>query len=100
MCYRVMLVLIVTTCSGVAQEGTGEIHGSVDRPLAERCILFGSGGAPMLPTAYNNNAQFIQTRDYVVIVNEMVHDARVISLDGRPPLPSNVRRSLPAGDHA
>jgi len=48
----------------------------------------------MLPTAYNNNAQFFQTRDYVVIVNEMVHDARVISLDGRPPLPSSVRQWL------
>jgi hypothetical protein len=68
--------------------------GPEDRPLAERCILFGSGGAPMLPTAYNNNAQFFQTRDYVVIINEMVHDARVISLDGRPPLPSNVRQWL------
>ena len=68
--------------------------GPEDRPLGERCILFGGGGAPMLPTAYNNNAQFFQTRDYVVIVNEMVHDARVISLDGRPPLPSNVRQWL------
>ncbi|HVG54675.1 MAG TPA: hypothetical protein VM846_09610, partial [Vicinamibacterales bacterium] len=56
--------------------------GPEDRPLAERCILFGGGGAPMLPTAYNNNAQFFQTRDHVVIVNEMVHDARVIRLDG------------------
>jgi hypothetical protein len=48
----------------------------------------------MLPTAYNNNAQFFQTRDHVVIINEMVHDARVISLDGRPPLPSGVRQWL------
>ena len=48
----------------------------------------------MLPTAYNNNAQFFQTRDHVVIVNEMVHDARIISLDGRPPLPGNVRQWL------
>jgi hypothetical protein len=68
--------------------------GPEDRPLAERCILFGSGGAPMLPTAYNNNAQFFQTRDHVVIINEMVHDARVISLDGRPPLPGGVRQWL------
>jgi hypothetical protein len=68
--------------------------GPEDRPLAERCILFGNGGAPMLPTAYNNNAQFFQTRDYVVIINEMVHDARVIPLDGRPRLPGNVRQWL------
>jgi hypothetical protein len=65
--------------------------GPEDRPLAERCILFGNGGAPMLPTAYNNNAQLFQTRDHVVIVNEMVHDVRIIPLDGRPPLNKNVR---------
>jgi hypothetical protein len=68
--------------------------GPEDRPLAERCILFGSGGAPMLPTAYNNNAQFFQTRDHVVIINEMVHDARVVALDGRPPLHNGVRQWL------
>ena len=68
--------------------------GPEDRPLAERCILFGNGGAPMLPTAYNNNAQFFQTRDHVVIVNEMVHDVRIIPLDGRPALNKNVRQWL------
>ena len=68
--------------------------GPEDRPLARALHSFGGGGAPMLPTAYNNNAQFFQTRDYVVIVNEMVHDARIIPLDGRPPLPSNVRQWL------
>jgi hypothetical protein len=68
--------------------------GPEDRPLAERCILFGNGGAPMLPTAYNNNAQFFQTRDHVVIVNEMVHDARIIPLTARPPLPDGVRQWL------
>ena len=68
--------------------------GPEDRPLGERCILLGAGGAPMLPTAYNNNAQFFQTRDHVVIINEMVHDARVIALDGRAPLPGNVRQLL------
>jgi hypothetical protein len=68
--------------------------GPEDRPLMERCILFGAGGAPMLPTAYNNNAQFIQTRDQMVIVNEMVHEVRIIALDGRPRLPGNVRQWL------
>src|SRR5262245_10543971 len=68
--------------------------GPEDRPLAERCILLGSGGAPMVPTFYNNNAQFFQTRDYVVIVNEMIHDARIIPLNDRPTLPQNVRQWL------
>jgi hypothetical protein len=38
----------------------------------------------MMPSGYNNNFQLVQTRDYVVILNEMVHDARVIPLDRRP----------------
>jgi hypothetical protein len=41
----------------------------------------------MAPSAYNNNMQIVQTRDYVVIVNEMVHEARVVPLDGRPRQP-------------
>lgn len=56
--------------------------GPEGRTLAERCLLsFGShSGPPMLPVMYNNNYQFIQTADYVVIVAEMVHDARIIRL--------------------
>jgi hypothetical protein len=38
----------------------------------------------MLPGVYNNNVQFVQTPTYVVIVNEMIHDARVVPMDGRP----------------
>jgi hypothetical protein len=68
--------------------------GPEDRPLAERCILLGSGGAPMLPTAYNNNAQIFQSRDHVAIVNEMIHDVRIIPIGERPPLPGNVRQWL------
>ena len=53
------------------------------RPLAERCLLtFGSGsGPPMLPILYNNNYQIVQTADHVVILVEMVHDARIIPID-------------------
>ena len=46
----------------------------------------------MLPGPYNNNFQIVQTRDHVVILNEMIHDARVIPLDGSPHLPDNIRR--------
>ena len=38
----------------------------------------------MTPSAYNNNVQLFQTPDYVVILNEMIHDARIVRLDGRP----------------
>ena len=47
-----------------------------DRPLGERCILWGVAGPPMMPGPYNNNMQLFQTRDYVVISNEMIHEHR------------------------
>jgi hypothetical protein len=55
-----------------------------DRPLQERCIVGLNAGPPMHPGAYNNNFQLFQTPQYVVILNEMVHDARIVPLDGRP----------------
>src|SRR5437867_5849468 len=66
--------------------------GPEDRPLQERCIFW--VGAPMAPTAYNNNVQVVQTRDHVVLLNEMIHDARIVALDGRPPLPKDVRQLM------
>ncbi|MEZ5492018.1 MAG: hypothetical protein R3F50_17165 [Gammaproteobacteria bacterium] len=67
----------------------GRSDGPEGRPLAERCLLsFGShSGPPMLPVMYNNNYQFIQTDDYVVILAEMVHDARIVRLDGSELMP-------------
>jgi hypothetical protein len=66
------------------------------RPLAERCLLsFGSSsGPPMLPVLYNNHYQIVQTPTAVMIEVEMVHDVRVIHLDGRPHLPKSIRRWL------
>jgi hypothetical protein len=63
------------------------------RPLGERCLLgFGStSGPPALPVLYNNFKQIVQTRDHVMILNEMVHDARVIPLN-RPHGPSHIRK--------
>jgi hypothetical protein len=54
-----------------------------DRPLQERCIVGLNAGPPMHPGAYNNNFQLFQAPQYVVILNEMVHDARIVPLDGR-----------------
>lgn len=61
------------------------------RPLGERCVVgFGStGGPPKLPVLYNNNTQIVQTEDYVVLLAEMNHDARVIRLNAEhaePPM--------------
>jgi hypothetical protein len=44
----------------------------------------------MLPGPYNNDVQFLQTRDYVVMLNEMIHDVRLVPLDGRPRLGQNI----------
>jgi len=63
-----------------------------DRPLPERCILGFNAGPPMLPGAYNNNFQLFQSAGYVVIHTEMVHDARLVPLDGRPH--GNIRQWL------
>ena len=53
------------------------------RPLAERCLLgFSStGGPPMLPGLYNNLKRIVQTDDHVMILAEMVHDARIVRLN-------------------
>ena len=57
-----------------------------------RCITGFNQGPPMTPSAYNNNMQLFQTEDHVVILNEMVHDARIVPLDGRPQLPADLRQ--------
>jgi hypothetical protein len=62
-----------------------------DLPLAERCIMGFNSGPPMVPGPYNNLVQIFQSPGYVVIVNEMVHDARIVPLDGRPPLGEALR---------
>ena len=67
-----------------ARRGHGPADSWEDRSLSERCIWFGSAGPPMLPGPYNNNVQLVQTREYVAILNEMIHDLRIIPMGGRP----------------
>jgi hypothetical protein len=55
-----------------------------DRPLGERCLLGSNAGPPITPGPYNNNVQIFQTPGYVVILNEMIHSARIVPLDGKP----------------
>jgi hypothetical protein len=76
-----------------ARKARGPADFPEDRNLWERCI---TRGVPtvMLPQVYNNNYQVYQTPGYVVIVAEMIHDARIIPLDGRPHLPGHVRQWL------
>ena len=58
----------------------------VDLSNADRCIMGFNAGPPILPGGYNQNMQLFQTPDHVVVLNEMVHNARVIPLDGGPGL--------------
>ena len=66
-----------------ARRAHGPADGPEDRALNERCLNWAVAGPPMLPGVYNNNLQIIQTRDYVVLVSEMIHDARIVPMDGR-----------------
>ena len=63
-----------------------------DTGLQDQCLAFATAGPPMLPYSYNSNYQIVQTRDAVVVHVEMIHDARIIHMDGRPHLPSTIRR--------
>jgi hypothetical protein len=67
----------------------GRADGPEDRPLSERCISY---GAPRTGTGYNSYQQIIQSPESVVIVQEMIHDARLVPMDGRPHLPQTVRQ--------
>jgi hypothetical protein len=75
----------------VRSAGTGADRPE-DRGLAERCLVGFNSGPPMMPSGYNNNMQLFQTPDNIVIVNEMVHDIRVIPFDARPHLPETLRQ--------
>ena len=76
-----------------ARKRMGRPHDAVQNlPLSERCIIMTRPGPPMLPQVYNNNYQIVQTPGYVLILAEMIHDARIIPLRGLAPLPSNARQ--------
>ena len=74
----------------VAERRGRPAYGPEDRSMGERCILGFNAGPPMEPRAYNNHAQLFQTPGHVVILNEMVNDARIVPIDGRGHLPNDV----------
>jgi hypothetical protein len=67
----------------------GRRNGPEDLPLTERCITY---GAPRLQAGYNSYLQIIQSPDVVALQQEMIHDSRLVPMDGRPHLPSSVRQ--------
>ena len=66
--------------------------GAEDTGLQDQCLAFATAGPPMLPYSYNSNYRIVETRGALVVHVEMIHDARIIYLDGRPHLPSSIRR--------
>jgi hypothetical protein len=68
-----------------------EFDGPENRGIQENCIVWGNEGPPMLPPGYNSYLQIVQAPGYVAILQEMIHDARIIPLDDRPHLPQNIR---------
>ena len=66
------------------QSRNSPAYGPEDLGIGERCLLGFSSGPPITPSAYNNNLMVFQTPEHVVLVTEMVHEARVVPLDGRP----------------
>jgi len=71
-----------------------EFDGPESRGIQENCIVWGNEGPPMMPPGYNSYLQIVQAPGYVAILQEMIHDARVIPLDGRPHAPQGIRRWL------
>ena len=61
-----------------------------DRPLAERCLIY--RGVPAFPTGYNNNYHIVQAPGYVAILNEMIHDVRIIPLSDPPFIDGSIRQ--------
>ncbi|HYB94205.1 MAG TPA: hypothetical protein VEC39_04480 [Vicinamibacterales bacterium] len=65
-----------------------------DLGLQDQCLAFLTAGPPMLPYSYNSNYQIVQTDTAILIHAEMIHDARIIHMDGRPHAPANLRSWL------
>jgi hypothetical protein len=60
--------------------------------LDDRCVIMRGPGPPLMDAGYNSNYQIVQAPGYVMILTEMIHDARIIPLDSRPQPPQNIRQ--------
>jgi hypothetical protein len=74
------------------QLGRPRADSYTDRSVSDRCLLGFNAGPPMTPGAYNNNVHIFQSARDVAFLTEMVHDVRIVPLDGRPHLPSHLRQ--------
>ena len=70
----------------------GRWDAAENNQLDDRCIIMRGAGPPMMNAGYNANYHIVQNRDYVMILVEMIHDARIIPLDGRGAPPERARQ--------
>jgi hypothetical protein len=76
-----------------ARRAMGAVYDRVENmPINARCLVMAGSGPPMQNTGYNNNYQIVQSPGYVMILVEMIHDARIIPLDGREQPSRNIRQ--------
>ena len=76
-----------------ARKALGGQYDAVENmPIGSRCIVMAGAGPPMMNAGYNANYQIVQAPGYVMILTEMIHDVRVIPLDGRPQPHQKVRQ--------
>ena len=80
-----------TTKNEIRRAAARLAEGVEVRPLSERCIMGFNSGPPMTPSAYNNNVQIVQTENYVLLHNEMVHNIRPVRMNasGHRQVPRN-----------
>jgi hypothetical protein len=76
-----------------ARSGRGEADSWTDRSLYDRCISLSVPGS-MTPKIYGNSYEIVQSPDVVVIRYEMIHEARIIPLDGRPQVASSIKQYM------
>jgi hypothetical protein len=70
----------------------GRFASAQSNELDDRCISMGGSGPPMMDAGYNSNYHIVQNRDYVMILTEMIHDARIIPLDNREQADGKIRQ--------
>jgi hypothetical protein len=74
------------------KQAGGQYDDVKNMPIGSRCIMMGGAGPPLQNAGYNANYQIVQGAGYVMILTEMIHDARIIPIDNRPAPPSGVRQ--------
>jgi len=74
------------------KQAGGQYDSVQNMPIGSRCIIMGGSGPPMMNAGYNANYQIVQAPGYVMILTEMIHDARIIPLDNRAQASQGVRQ--------